>query len=186
MWYAAYGSNSDAARFGCYLGGGCPEGGARTHPGCRDPRPAADSIAVWLPGSVYFAGRSTVWGGGMAFYDPETPGPAPARGWRITVQQLADLITQEMHEEPGSRPDLEHHIAALVSRPHEGRHLLGPGRYETLVTTRSLDGTPIVTFTDHRVHPAHERTQPSPRYLATIANGLVQAGHATASLRPVR
>ena len=43
----------------------------------------------------------------MAFYDPATPGPVAARGWLITVQQLADLMTQEMHDEPGSRPDLE-------------------------------------------------------------------------------
>ncbi len=181
VWYAAYGSNADAARFGCYLRGGCPDGGARTHPGCRDTTAPVDSRALRLPGSVYFAGTSTVWGGGMAFYDPGTPGPVPARGWLITVHQLADLITQEMHDEPGNRPDLEVRILAILDRSHDGTHPLGTGRYETLVTTRCLDDTPVVTFTCHRSHPHHERAHPSPRYLATIAAGLAQAGHALSS-----
>ena len=42
VWYAAYGSNTDAARFGCYLRGGCPEGGARSYPGCRDTSAGSD------------------------------------------------------------------------------------------------------------------------------------------------
>ena len=110
----------------------------------------------------------------MAFYDPATPGPVAARGWLITVQQLADLITQEMHDEPGSRPDLEHRVLAIADRDGEETHPLGTGRYETLVTTRSLDGTPVVTFTAATAHPERERTSPSPRYLATIAAGLAQ------------
>jgi hypothetical protein len=177
VWYAAYGSNTDAARFDCYVRGGCPEGGARTHPGCRDTTAPTGTKALWLPGSVYFAGASTVWGGGMAFYDPDTPGPVRARGWLITVQQLADLITQEMHGQPGERPDLEHRIDDIVRRWREGPHSLGSGRYETLVATRCLDGKPVVTFTARRAHLHHERTQPSHRYLATIAAGLSQVGH---------
>ena len=105
----------------------------------------------------------------MAFYDPTTPGPVAARGWLITVQQLADLITQEMHDEPGSRPDLERRVLAIAGRSGEGTHRLGTGRYETLVTTRSLDGTPVVTFTGSGAHPDHERTRPAARYLATIS-----------------
>ncbi len=174
VWYAAYGSNTDAARFDCYLRGGCPEGAARAHPGCRDTSPPTATKALWLPGSVYFAGTSTVWGGGMAFYDPETPGPAPGRGWLITVQQFADLITQEMHHEPGCRPDLERRVLAIAGRSGEDSHRLGSGRYETLVATRSLDGTPVVTFTGSGAHPDHERTRPAARYLATIAAGLAQ------------
>ncbi|WP_147381368.1 histone deacetylase [Nocardioides immobilis] len=180
VWYAAYGSNTEAARFDCYLRGGCPAGGARTHPGCRDTSAPVDTKALWLPGSVYFAGSSTVWGGGMAFYDPAGSGPVAARGWLITVQQLADLITQEMHGEPGSRPDLERRVLAIVRRSGEGVHRLGTGRYETLVTTRSLDGTPVVTFTADRAHPHRERTRPSPGYLTTIAAGLAQVGHGRA------
>ncbi len=185
VWYAAYGSNTNAARFYCYLRGGRPDGGARDHPGCRDISPPIDSKPLWLPGSVYFAGTSTVWGGGMAFYDPASPGLVPARGWLITVQQLADLITQEMHEEPGHRPDLEHRVRAIVGHPDVGTHPLGMGRYETLVTTRSLDGTPVVTFTARHAHPRHQRTQPGDRYLATITAGLAEVGHRQGSAAPV-
>ena len=181
VWYAAYGSNTDAARFGCYLRGGCPDGGARSYPGCRDTSAPAATRPLWLPGSVYFAGTSSVWGGGMAFYDPATRGPVGARGWLITVQQLADLMAQEMHDGPGSRPDLEHRILEIVSSPGEGVHPLGTGRYETLVTTRCLEGTAVVTFTAGSAHPDHERTQPSVPYLATITAGLAQVGHARPS-----
>jgi hypothetical protein len=110
----------------------------------------------------------------MAFYDHSTPGPVAARGWLITVDQLADLITQEMHDEPGSRPDLEQRIHAIADRDGEETHQLGTGRYETLVKTRSLDALPVVTFTAASAHPERERTSPSPRYLATITAGLAQ------------
>jgi hypothetical protein len=177
VWYAAYGSNTDAARFDCYLRGGCPAGGARTYPGCRDTSPPADTRALWLPGSVYFAGTSSVWGGGSAFYDPHTAGPVAARGWLITVGQLADLITQEMHGDPGSRPELEDRILSAVAEDARGTHALGPGRYETLLATHALDGTLVFTFTAARAHPDEERTRPSAPYLATIAAGLDQIGH---------
>jgi len=188
VWYAAYGSNAHAARFDCYLRGGRPAGAARSYPGCRDTTPPSATRPLWLAGSLYFAGTSTVWGGGMAFYDPADctgRGSVAARGWLITGQQLADLITQEMHGEPGTRPDLEQRVLALAHRTREGRHELGAGRYETLVTTRSLDGTPVVTFTADRAHPQHERTQPSRGYLATIAAGLAEAGHRHAFLPPI-
>jgi hypothetical protein len=185
VWYAAYGSNTDAARFDCYLRGGRPEGAARTYPGCRDTSAPTATRAIRLPGSVYFAGASTVWGGGMAFYDPATPGPVAARGWQITEQQLADLVTQEMHDQPGSRPDLERRVLEVLGGPDEGTYALGPGRYETLVATRCLEGTAVLTFTASRAHPDGERTDPSPRYLATIAAGLAQAGHDRTFATPV-
>ncbi|TDD88169.1 histone deacetylase, partial [Actinomadura darangshiensis] len=70
MWYVAYGSNLYRERFGCYLSGGRPRGGARHYTGCRDPRPARAEQPVTVPGGIYFAYTSLTWGGGMAFYDP--------------------------------------------------------------------------------------------------------------------
>ncbi len=122
----------------------------------------------------------------MAFYDPDTPGPVRARGWLITVQQLADLITQEMHDEPGSRPDLEHQIDAIVRR--SARRAVtpsAPGATRRWWPRACLEGTPVVTFTARRAHLHHERTQPSRRYLATIAAGLSQVGHGHGFPRPV-
>ncbi|MEV7028327.1 histone deacetylase, partial [Kitasatospora sp. NPDC093558] len=68
VWYAAYGSNLDAARMACYLAGGRPEGAVRDFPGCRDRRPARRDAATVLPGTLYFATHSPVWGGGRGFY----------------------------------------------------------------------------------------------------------------------
>ena len=102
VWYAAYGSNTDAARFDCYLRGGCPEGGARTYPGCRDASPPADTRALWLPGSVYFAGTSSVWGGGTAFYDPHTAGPVAARGWQCSLTKVRCSSVRRVWSRPGS------------------------------------------------------------------------------------
>ncbi|WP_336048857.1 histone deacetylase [Streptomyces sp. CA2R101] len=76
LWYAAYGSTMHAERLACYLAGGRPPGGLRTHPGCRDPRPPARTAPLMLPGLLYFATESQVWTGGRAFYDPG-PGAGP-------------------------------------------------------------------------------------------------------------
>jgi hypothetical protein len=44
-----------------------------TNPGCRDTSDELDSFGLLITGGVYFAGRSSGWRGGMAFYDPEAP-----------------------------------------------------------------------------------------------------------------
>ncbi|GAA4915974.1 hypothetical protein LX16_4108 [Stackebrandtia albiflava] len=164
VWYVSYGSNLNATRFACYLRGGTPDGGTRRYPGCRDTTLPAESRPLWLDGGVYFAGHSPTWSGGMAFYDPDTPGPSPARGHLITVEQFADVCAQEMRRDPGTT-DID--LAVLC---RNGRLALGPGRYETLLHLGSLDGTPMVTFTAPA--PVRPLNRPSPAYLATIAAGL--------------
>ncbi len=73
IWYVAYGSNLSRARFGCYLTGGTPVGARRANPGARDPSPPRADTALTLPGQVYFADTSAMWGGGVAFYDAGVP-----------------------------------------------------------------------------------------------------------------
>jgi len=124
-----------AARFACYLRGGCPLGGARTYPGARDPRPARDTRGVWLPGAVYFAGESAVWTGGMAFYDPGAGGHAAARAYLVSAGQFSDVAAQEMYRVPGVDLDLSEVLAT-------GRSVTGPGRYETLVRAGEPRRTP--------------------------------------------
>ncbi|MGX7672140.1 histone deacetylase [Plantactinospora sp. DSM 117369] len=170
VWYAAYGSNLDADRFGCYLGGGRPVGGHRDHPGCRDSSPPRDDRPVLLSGGLYFALESRTWSGGMAFYDPGLPGVVAARAYLLSAEQFADVAAQEMHRSPSGPLDL---IAAAVAA---GRASTGPGRYETVVCAGILDGHPVLTLTapwragDVRPNP------PAPAYLATIARGL-RASH---------
>ena len=48
IWYAAYGSNLDPARFDVYLYGGRPDGGSREYPGTRDAT-AARAVTATTP-----------------------------------------------------------------------------------------------------------------------------------------
>lgn len=163
VWYAAYGSNMDLERLNRYLAG------------CRDSRPPARSVAVMLPGTLYFATESQVWTGGRAFFDPDGGGELPARAHLLTAAQFSDIAAQEMYREPG--PDLD--LTEVLSR---GRAETGPGRYETLVCAGLLDGCPVLTFTapwrvsDVAVKP------PAAAYLRHLVAGVV-AAHGWSALR---
>lgn len=169
VWYVSYGSNMAAQRLACYLSGGTPTGGQRACPGCRDPRPARRTTGCWLDGGIYFATESAVWGGGRAFYDPELPGTAPARGYLVTAEQFGDIAAQEMHRDPGAEIDL----AAVVAA---GRRRIGPGRYETVLHVGTLDGHPMLTFTAPWRAGDKPGTAPSAVYLRMLAQGL-REGH---------
>ena len=169
VWYVSYGSNMSAARLACYLQGGRPPGGSRVNPGARDRTLPARDIPVDLPGTLYFAGESPQWGGGVAFYDHDEPGFTAARGFLVTPGQLADIAAQEMYRDPSDDDPLED----LVSRPLvDGRHEVGPGRYETLVEVGRYDDLPLLTFTSRHGHGHVEHTRPSEAYLDMIRTGL--------------
>jgi hypothetical protein len=169
VWYVSYGSNMSAARLACYLEGGRPAGGRRVNPGARDRRLPRRTIPVDLPGTVYFAGESPQWGGGVAFYDHETPGYTAARGYLVTAAQLSDIAAQEMYRVPQHGDPLEE---VVLSPLDGGRHEVGPGRYETLVEVGRFDGYPLLTFTSPHGLEHAVRTQPSPAYLEMVAVGL--------------
>lgn len=159
VWYAAYGSNMDLERLGRYLRR------------CREPAAPLESRAVVLPGGVYFATESPVWGGGRAFYDPAADGSVFARAHLITVGQFSDILVQEMYREPGVEPDLD--VDDVVVR---GRVALGPGRYETLVCAGDVDGVPLLTFTSPWAPADVELREPSAAYVRQLAAGLRAAG----------
>ena len=169
VWYVSYGSNMSTARIGCYIEGGCPPGGTRNNPGARDSRLPVRSIPVDLPGTVYFAGESPQWGGGVAFYDHETPGFTAARGYLVTGGQLTDIAAQEMYRIPQDGDPLEE---VLLDPLDGGRHELGPGRYETLVEVGRHAGLPLLTFTSPHALDHVEHTLPTEDYLAMVADGL--------------
>jgi hypothetical protein len=156
VWYVAYGSNMHAERLAQYLAG------------ARDPRPPRSDVGVWLPGSIYFATNSPIWGGGRAFYDPDLPGPAPARAWLITASQFADIVAQEMYRNPGVDLDLTEVLAT-------GRSQLGLGRYETLLHVGEWDGCPLLTFTAPWRAADVLPVEPSPKYLQMLGAGLMAA-----------
>ncbi|MGW0084019.1 histone deacetylase [Streptomyces sp. NPDC003393] len=169
VWYTSYGSNMHLDRLAFYIRGGRPPGGARTYPGCRDPRMPSRSIPVELTGALYFATESQVWGGGRAFYDPRADGRVMARAHLLSTEQFCDIAAQEMYREPGASLDLGEVLA-------HGRAVLGPGRYETLVCAGQTDGLPVLTFTapwgvnDVRSNP------PSAAYVRFLTRGLLAAG----------
>jgi hypothetical protein len=164
LWYVAYGSNLSLARFRCYLGGGRPRGSARSLPGSRDPIGPVATVSLTIVGGIYFAGRSSVWGGGMALFDPGVPSRVAARAYLLSAEQFLDVLAQEVRRSPGASID-----PALI--PRRGQRTVGPGVYETLVSLGERDGFPLVTFTcdphDHR-----DLAAPSAAYLHTIAGGL--------------
>lgn len=175
VWYVSYGSNMSAARLACYLEGGCPPWGQRHNPGAHDPRPPRHSLGVELPGSVYFAGESPQWGGGVAFYDHETPGPAAARAYLVTAQQFADIAAQEMYRVPDPHDPIQEVVLGGLDPALGGRHHVGPGRYETLVQVGEIAGAPMLTFTAPHGIDHVEHNDPSPRYLSILAEGLREA-----------
>ncbi|WP_243770181.1 histone deacetylase [Amycolatopsis acidicola] len=168
LWYVSYGSNMHAERLGYYLRGGTPPGGLRSCVGCRDSSPPQRVEPHFLPGGIYFATESPTWTGGPAFYDPALPGTAAARAYLVTVGQFSDIAAQEMHRAPGEDLDLTEVLA-------NGRHRVGPGRYETLVYAGERDGFPVVTFTAPWSAADVEKNPPSAAYLRMLARGLVEA-----------
>lgn len=175
VWYVSYGSNMSAARLTCYIEGGVPAGGTCANPGARDPRPPRHSIPVSLPGSVYFAGHSVQWGGGVAFYDHETPGPALGRAYLVTAGQFADIAAQEMHRLPDPEDPIEEIVLGGLDPLLQGRHHVGPGHYETLVEIGRIAGAPMLTFTAPHGIDHVDHTAPSPEYLAMLGDGLREA-----------
>ncbi len=169
VWYVSYGSNMSASRLACYLEGGCPPGGTRENPGARDGSPPERTVPVDLAGTTYFAGESPQWGGGVAYYDHDSPGFTAARGYLVTAAQFADIAAQEMYRVPQPGDPIEE----VVLNPLDGgRHTAGPGRYETLVEVGHHDDFPLLTFTAPHGADHVEHTQPSAAYLAMLATGL--------------
>jgi hypothetical protein len=167
LWYVAYGSNLSYSRFQHYLRGGAPAGGAREHPGARDSRAPQQDVSLLIPGGLRFVGVSSVWGGGMAIYDPGAAGEVAARAYLITAEQFLDVLAQEMRLDP----DLDISLAGVRET---GWHSLGPGRYQTLAHVGERDRLPMLTFTSADIEH-HSFNAPSEGYLRTIASGLRQS-----------
>lgn len=172
VWYVAYGSNLSAARFACYVSGGRPRGGSRTYLGCRDRTPPRRDVAIGLTGGVTFAGRSRVWGGGMAFYDPSADRGLAARAYLLTFGQLSDVVAQELRRPTGDDLPLG-----------EGSGRRWPIRartYDTLLHVDDRDGVPMFTITSSS---KLEPTAPSAPYLRTMLDGLAETFDGTAQQR---
>jgi hypothetical protein len=172
VWYVAYGSNMRAARFGCYITGGHPPDARRRNPGCRDQSPPARDVGIRLAGGLTFAGKSSVWGGGMAFYHPQVDGEIAARAYLITFGQLSDVVAQEVRRPVGTD---------LTLGGGAGRQWPAPSHlYETLLHVDDRDGLPMLTLTSLQ---DLEPTPPTGPYLRTMLDGLGEVFGWTAEKR---
>lgn len=161
VWYAAYGTNLSTARLTCYLSGGRPSGAARRYDGCRDPSPPRDVRPAELPGRLSFAGESSVWGGGMAFYTPGPDGVVHARAYLLRLEQLGDLVAQEARHPVG---------VDLVLDPDRGPTRHGLSRtYDVLLDVGELDGHRMLTLTGSTVPVVNA---PSASYVRVMLDGL--------------
>lgn len=173
VWYVAYGSNMAAARFSCYLRGGRPTGAGRTYRGCRDGSPPRDSTGVRLRGGIRFAGLSSVWGGGMAFYDPGLDTELAARAYLVTFAQFSDVVAQETRRPVGA--DLR------LGDTTTPRRWPAPSQvYESVLHLGDRDERPMLTITSLQDHPAEA---PSAAYLRTLLGGLGETFDWSASAR---
>ena len=161
VWYVAYGSNMHAARFDCYISGGRPPGARRTYLGCRDQSPPDRDSGIRLTGGLSFAGSSTVWGGGIAFYNPHADGELAARAYLLTFGQLSDVVAQETRRPVGSELALDTGV--------DRRWQVSSYVYETLLHVGDRDGLPMFTITSLQ---DLEPTPPSAPYLRTMLDGL--------------
>jgi hypothetical protein len=160
VWYAAFGSNLSRERLGCYISGGTPTGTRRAYEGCRDRTPPREHRTLTLPGHLRFAGESTVWGGGMAFYCPGDDGTVHARAYLLRLEQLVDLVAQESRHPVGT-------TVVLAAAGHT-RHGLS-SVYDVLMDLGELDGHRLLTLSASRHHPLNP---PSGAYVRTMADGL--------------
>jgi len=108
-----------------------------------------------------FAGESSVWGGGIAFFDPRADGEVAARAYLLAFGQLSDVVAQETRRPVGS--DLE--LGSGVDR----RWALPSAAYETLLYVGERDGVSMFTITSlQNLDPA----PPSAPYVRTMLDGL--------------
>lgn len=179
IWYAAYGSNLDRARFSCYLRGGRPVGSRRAYRGCRDPREPLADVPATLPFSLYFGGESATWGGGSAFLDTGSGDGARTyvRLYLLSWAQLEDVVAQENGAPAARLTAVGRATRSYIAGP-AAEHGTVPGggswKYGAVVVCGELDGRPIATVTA----PAACRPEiaaPSAAYLRTIARGLRQS-----------
>ncbi len=154
-----------AARFNCYISGGRPQGARRTYLGCRDQSPPLRDIGIRVAGGLTFARCSSVWGGGIAFYNPRADGELAARAYQITFGQLSAVVAQEAKRPIGGDFVLDDGVV-------DGKWPLGSRTYETLLHLDVREGLPMFAITSLQ---DLEPTPPSAPHLRTMLDGLGEA-----------
>lgn len=149
VWYACYGSNMCQERFICYIKGGEFKLGGSYCVGCKDKTLPRENKTIKLRHSLYFARKSSGWGGGgVAFISAEKEEDPKnwtlGRMWKITSDQFEEVKEQE-----------------------------GPSWYDYEVgNLGEEEGIPIKTITSKKRQTFNS---PVKNYLSTITMGLIEA-----------
>lgn len=183
IWYVSYGSNMLAERFDTYIRGGVAPGSMKNNPGCCDSSPALDSRAVILPGGLFYATESRVWGyGGCAFLDSSLPGYTFARAWLVSGEQFEDIVTQEC----GGNPRTDDPVLQADDLLSGGEVSVGDRLYGRGFIVGSIEGVPAATFTSPLLYEEAREgcsylggrrfflNPPSAAYLAVITQGVAE------------
>ncbi len=171
VWYVAYGSNLLAARFDAYLSGCGDDTPWGAHRGATDPGPATGDRKVVVPHPVFFGGHSRRWDGGCCFC-PVGPTPGDrldvvGRAWRITWDQMADVVAQE-----NGRPTADAFLPVEPPGPGQSVRVLD-GIIDLLIGMDRIDGEPVCTLGSTAPPPAGP---PSTSYRAVLAAGMAEMG----------
>lgn len=171
VWYVAYGSNLLEDRFLAYLVG-CDDGRPwGRHRGAADPTPPSGDRRVVVPHPVFFGGHSRRWDGGCCFCPAEAPPddrlPVVGRAWRITWDQMADVVAQE-----NGLATAEASLPECPPADGEAVRVLD-GVIDLLVGMAPIDGEPACTLASSTPPPVGP---PSPSYRAVLAAGMAEMG----------
>lgn len=144
VWYAAYGSNLSAERFGVYLSGGpIPfSTTGRVQDGARNTAAATADQPFTLERSLLFNGSAAQWGGGGTAiidtdHNPVTP--TLSRAYRVTLEQFEDVFAQENRLDAPMQFD----VGALIAGPID----LTDRKYGRVELVGEIEGEAVLTFT---------------------------------------
>lgn len=180
VWYAAYGSNVNEARFMEYLRGGVSRFNGQPYSGCRNKQEPIRDRGMAINHELYFAKNSTPWAGAVAFLNPKSgSGNAIGRAYLITAEQFLDLAAQENGRRAGD-PGLgfnyeyaEQHDECFLN-PRDPSKPVSPSRqlwYARVLKVGTQESWPVFTLTGEWEATAPP-SAPSRQYLTTIATGL--------------
>lgn len=138
--------------------------------GCHDKTPPTESRKGELPYMLYFAKERSKWGrGGVAFIGHEKAKNETIIGrmYLITDKQFSEVVAQE-----NKKDGLDIDLGSVITN---GYQKIDDGWYGTIIYLGDKEGSPMFTFTSN--NPNSEMfIKPSPAYLSTIANGLLELG----------
>lgn len=139
VYYSSYGSNMNTERFLKYVKGG--KAGTRHYQGCRDKTEPSDAIPVKYPHPLFYAMKSRVWEGGIAFLDHSKKGASLGKAYKVSGQQFKDVVAQESGGKAG---DYDTSLNGVVD---EGIMPNFEKSYGTILHVGDHNGRPVFTFT---------------------------------------